>query len=183
MGENATAGKVHILPMGSIPASVIGAVEKALSETYGLEVLKHSEIPLPVASFNIERRQYLSFVVIEEIAIMRLEGIALGIADEDFYAQGLNFVFGEADREKQVAVISLARLRKEFYGGSPDKDLLIQRAVKEAVHEVGHVLGLAHCPNPACVMHFSNTISHTDLKSAEPCSLCSQIYKNVIRGA
>jgi hypothetical protein len=28
----------------------------------------------------------------------------------------------------------------------------------ETVHELGHLLNLGHCPNPRCVMHFSNSL-------------------------
>lgn len=178
-----SAGKLYIVPLGKIPSPVIEAVRAALAGTYGFEVLMHEEVPLPVASFNIDRQQFLSFMVIEELARMGLDGVVLGIADEDLYAQGLNFVFGEADREKQVTVISITRLRKEFYGGKPDEELLVQRAVKEAVHEAGHIVGLPHCPKTDCVMHFSNTISHTDLKSAEPCPVCRRMHKGIIRPA
>lgn len=175
-----TTNKLYIVPLGDIPQAVIEAVRNALGDVYGFEVALHGGAPLPVASFNIDRRQFLSYMVIEELARMALGGAALGIADEDLYAQGLNFVFGEADREKGVAVISIARLRKEFYGGSPDEGLLLERSVKEAVHEVGHLVGLPHCPKTDCVMHFSSTISHTDKKSARPCAVCERMYKNII---
>lgn len=36
--------------------------------------------------------------------------------DIDLFAQGLNFVFGQADVTGRKAVISLYRLRQEFYG-------------------------------------------------------------------
>jgi len=40
----------------------------------------------------------------------------LAIADVDLFAYGLNFVFGEADVLHKMAIISLTRLRQEFYG-------------------------------------------------------------------
>jgi archaemetzincin len=168
--------KLHLLPLGEIPGPVLHAIGAALTDVYGFEVLEVERVLLPVAAQNIDRQQFLSTMVIEEIERMGLRGVVLGVADEDLYAQGLNFVFGEADRERRVAVISIARLTKEFYGGGPDEGLLVDRAVKEAVHEVGHVVGLPHCPRAECVMHFSNTISDTDRKGARPCELCRRTY-------
>jgi len=45
---------------------------------------------------------------------------------------------------------------------------------KEAVHELGHTYGLKHCPNPACVMHFSNSLHDTDLKGWKFCPNCQR---------
>jgi archaemetzincin len=62
-------------------------------------------------------------------------------------------------------VVALARLRQEFWGAPSDEQLCVTRAVKESVHELGHTYGLFHCAEPACVMHFSNTLRETDQKS------------------
>jgi archaemetzincin len=97
---------------------------------------------------------------------------ALGITGADLYAPGLNFVFAIADIEGRRAVISLARLRPQFYGSPPDDALFLQRAVKEAVHELGHTCGLGHCRNPRCVMFFSNTLHDNDVKGPGFCTAC-----------
>ena len=96
----------------------------------------------------------------------------LGVTGEDLFEQGLNFVFGEASPAQGIAVISLCRLRQEFNGEFPDPELLINRAVKEAVHELGHTFGLGHCSNMYCVMHFSNCLADTDIKNSTFCSKC-----------
>ena len=96
----------------------------------------------------------------------------LGIVDIDLYAPGLNFIFGQADMTSGVALISLCRLRQEFYGLPSDDVLFLDRAAKEAIHELGHTFGLEHCKNARCVMHFSNSLADTDLKQAIFCSKC-----------
>jgi len=91
----------------------------------------------------------------------------------DLYAGHLNFVFGEADPDVGIAVVSTYMLRPEFYGEAPSPELFLSRLVKEAVHELGHTFRLGHCPDPACVMHFSNSILDTDLKGPDFCPRCS----------
>jgi len=50
--------------------------------------------------------------------------------------------------------------------------LLIERTLKEAVHELGHTMGLGHCRDAGCVMHFSQSLIDTDVKSSYFCSRC-----------
>ena len=47
-------------------------------------------------------------------------------------------------------------------------------ALTEAVHEIGHLLGIGHCPEPTCVMHFSNSLYDTDRKSPMFCGQCEE---------
>ncbi len=59
-----------------------------------------------------------------------------------------------------------------FYGLPSNPQLFKERALKEAIHELGHLLGLGHCPNPACVMFFSNSLGDTDRKGPGLCPEC-----------
>ena len=102
----------------------------------------------------------------------KTDHLLVGIADVDLYVPSLNFVFGEASPRTGVCVISIVRLRQEFYRLPSEEELLRERTVKEAVHEIGHLVGLAHCPDPKCVMHFSNSLPDTDEKSTDFCRLC-----------
>lgn len=47
---------------------------------------------------------------------------------------------------------------------------------KESVHEVGHLLGLGHCPRE-CVMHFSRTVAHAIDKPTALCHSCKSKLK------
>ncbi len=48
------------------------------------------------------------------------------------------------------------------------------RALKEAVHELGHTYYLSHCADAKCVMYFSNSLADTDIKGAGFCKRCQQ---------
>ena len=89
------------------------------------------------------------------------------------YTEGLNFVFGQAKMKGRVAVVSIARLDPTFWHQPEDEELLEKRAVKECLHEVGHMaFGLGHCPNRHCVMNFSNTVGDVDKKTKFLCNSC-----------
>ncbi len=123
-------------------------------------------------AYSAERRQYLSSKLLASLGKSEREEKVVGVADVDLYVPRLNFVFGEADIVSGTAIISLCRLRQEYYGLAPDEALFLERAAKEIVHELGHTFGLGHCPNNRCVMHFSNSLADTDLKEAHFCSMC-----------
>jgi archaemetzincin len=84
----------------------------------------------------------------------------------------LTFVFGEAQLDGNCAVVSMARLKEEFYGLPPREDLLHDRLVKEAAHELGHTFGLRHCGDWRCVMASSHAVERLDIKGAEFCKSC-----------
>jgi archaemetzincin len=124
-------------------------------------------------AYNPERKQYLSSELLGSLKKSTEEEARLvGITEVDLYVPRLNFVFGEANVLSGTAIVSLCRLRQEYYGLAPDEFMFMERATKEIVHELGHTFGLGHCPNSKCVMHFSNSLADTDLKGANFCSKC-----------
>lgn len=146
-------------------------------------VVKVSIFPLDKA-YTPSRGQYNSTTLLsllkDELKGVEADRI-LAITGVDLYAQGLNFVFGEAQFPGRIALISLCRLKPEYYG-EEDGELFKSRIRKEAVHELSHTFGLAHCPNPTCVMHFSNSIHDTDRKDDKPCQVCHKTLWRVLGG-
>ncbi len=123
-------------------------------------------------AYNPERKQYLSSELLGSLQKSQEDERLVGITEVDLYVPRLNFVFGEANVLSGTAIVSLCRLRQEYYGLAPDEALFLERATKEVVHELGHTFGLGHCPNSKCVMHFSNSLADTDFKGANFCSKC-----------
>jgi archaemetzincin len=171
--------KILIVPVGSIDSDILRNVSASLIETFHCSVDIGEEIPVPHGSYHAVRRQYHSTRILKELQAIRGRDIerVLGVADVDLYVPELNFVFGEADLSSGVTVISVARLRQEFYGQAQNRELLMERCVKEAIHELGHTYGLGHCPEPGCIMFFSNSLKDTDFKGPGFCSVCKMQVK------
>jgi archaemetzincin len=161
----APAQPVIVVPMDGPPASEVVQLVVDLQRE-DLHAMLVDPVALPASAYDRARGQYRGERLLA--AARELDGRrVLGVTARDIYAEGLNFAFGIADSPGRAAVISLFRL-----GIGADGVTLRARAVKEAVHELGHTLGLRHCPNPRCVMHFSNSLADTDRKTGRLCESC-----------
>ncbi|MEJ2483909.1 MAG: archemetzincin, partial [Gemmatimonadota bacterium] len=107
-------------------------------------------------------------------------GRIVGITAEDLFIPVLTFVFGQAQLGGPAAVVSGRRLHTDFYGLPSDDRLLVDRAVKEVVHELGHGFGLVPCPDRNCVMSSSTYVEDVDLKGEEYCAACHALLANSV---
>ena len=120
-----------------------------------------------------QRNQYYSTLIIQRLERMAdPDARVLGVTDCDLFVPVLTFVFGEAQVDGNCAVVSTARLGEEFYGLPARHDLMRERLVKEASHELGHTFGLRHCADWRCVMASSHAVERLDVKGAEFCGTC-----------
>jgi archaemetzincin len=150
--------------------------EKILQKFPDYQVQVSNPIETPAMAFDSARDQYHStriLVILEEFAQTVPPEHILGVASFDLYVPGMNYVFGEARCPGRVAVISTHRLNT----GHVNDSVLESRVVKEAVHEIGHMLGLKHCSKSSCVMHFSEGLADTDRKQDSFCSTCERKMK------
>jgi archaemetzincin len=170
--------KVGILAIGKTDADVISRIQENLTAILAKTsyALIGEAVQIPQESFSGTRKQYRSDTILEIVRnyaeTQNVFNRVLGIVDVDLFVPRLNFVFGQAECPGKAALISLWRLRPEFYGKPSNTQVFAERSTKEAMHELGHTLGLKHCSNPFCVMYFSNSIFETDRKQSLFCNKC-----------
>lgn len=170
--------KIGILPLGHLDEAILLRIREGLTRVFRDAICSvvSEKFFLREEAFDKKRKQYRSPVILSEVqgCAVKMKGLdrVLGVMDADIFVPELNFVFGEATCPGKAALISLCRLRPKFYGESPNMELFLERALKEAVHELGHTLGLTHCSRSLCVMYFSNSISDTDIKKSLFCNEC-----------
>lgn len=171
-----TAGAIIIIPVGEVPQDLIRWLKAELAQVLNRETSSGRRIDLRPAWYDRQRQQVRGpalLCALEDVPRRKRDRI-LGLADVDCYAAGLNFIFGQASPRKGAAFVALPRLRPSFYGLPDRVERFRERTLKEAIHELGHTWGLSHCPNPRCVMHFSNTLADTDAKRATFCERCKR---------
>ena len=171
---------VHLVPI-CLPSqpSLLDQAAAPIGQAFASTVMVRPLRFDPELAFDSSRGQYHSTLLLEHLLAESTgsEARILGIAGVDLFIPILTYVFGEAQLDGQAAVVSTYRLDNRLYGLPADNRLLLDRLVKESVHELGHTLGLIHCHHPTCVMRSSTYVEDIDLKSAEFCSRCSQTVR------
>lgn len=142
----------HILPVENIPSHTPGLLNEGKYNSTALLLYLSKNERVPENTLKI-----------------------LAVTQLDLYSPIFSHLYGEAQLKGKCALMSLYRLRPEFYDLPPDRDLFLSRCRKEAVHELGHTFGLVHCRDENCIMHPSSTIEDTDTKSDSFCLVCEKL--------
>lgn len=170
---------------GEVDGEVASWIEGCLATTIGTDTERIEPLGDIGYAYDAARGQYSSTLVLHD-AITRVPRNAtklLVITERDIFIPMLSFVYGQAQLDGPVAVLSLARLRQEFYGLPPNRALLLIRARKEALHEMGHTYGLTHCADTGCVMSLSTNIEQLDAKGSDYCDGCATLLHEAAAAA
>ncbi len=135
-------------------------VKNILEKTYDIKTAPPQELEILETYYNPKRMQYDASLLLKHLNRIKGPGLAIWILDREVYVEGMNFVFG-CSSFGEGAVLSINKL---------DSSSMIE---KEAVHEIGHVIGLEHCRN-FCAMQFSNSILDAKMKSKTLCTWCKR---------
>jgi archaemetzincin len=164
-----------LVSIGSVPENALQWIEAAAAEWFPLPIRRLPPVAVPDGAYDPKRHQYQSIEMMKMLA--KLSPIdngsrILGVTDVDLAIPMLTFLFGQAQFDGPIAVVSLCRLHQEFYGMPAQESLLRERAVKEVLHELGHTFGLVHCSEETCAMSLATHIELVDAKAEQFCARC-----------
>jgi archaemetzincin len=173
---------ITVSAIGCVDAGLVDAVVRAVAASFGVATTLGTDLPDPELSRDETRGQYSSTLILRRLAALRpfAADRYLGITERDLFIPMMTYVFGQAQLGGPVALVSLARLRPEFYGLPANPELVRERLEKESIHEVGHTLGLIHCLTPECLMSLSTTVAQVDQKSIALCAGCNALAQDAI---
>lgn len=165
---------LYLVAIGNVPEQVMDWIESAAAEWFPVPVRRLAPRTVPERAYDMKREQYQSVEVMKMLAGMVPSDSCrlLGVTDVDLAIPMLSFLFGQAQVDGPVALVSLCRLRQEFYGLPADKDALRSRITKEVLHELGHTFGLVHCNDAKCAMSLATHIQRVDEKDERYCKQC-----------
>ncbi len=162
--------KVRLLALGEVPPNLLEEVLAVLPRPFaGGEV---GSLPVSIEScYDRTRAQVDAGCLIDQVPMPEPEWLAMGLTGVDLFMPALTYVFGISHLGGRRGIVSWFRLRPEDTSGDATV-VLRRRLVTEVVHELGHTVGLVHCPVPDCAMHRSLWPEGVDLKRAEYCPAC-----------
>lgn len=141
-------------------------VSRRLRQTFGLDARDAGVLPIYANAWSDRRGQYDAHVLLDDLARHMRSKAALWIVDKDIFCENVNFIFG-------LAMFHVSAVVSTFRLGTPGM------VIKEAVHEVGHVMGLQHCRSH-CVMRFSNTYDDALRKPDTLCEACRRSIERMM---
>jgi archaemetzincin len=172
---------IGIVRFEDVNIELINKISIKLKEIFKDCTLSSNKLEIPKKAFNARRRQYKSDLLLsllKEYAKDSPYEKVVGLTFQDIYTENLNFIFGHAYLGGPACIVSLRRLDPTFYDEDDNEDILIERAIKEIIHELGHCFGLNHCKNEKCVMTFSNIIFKIDSKTQDFCEKCKKLLED-----
>ena len=175
---------ISVVPVHLSQESLLIPLQEHISSTFHRETRTDTLLIDPSFAYDPSRKQHNSSLLLAKLIDMKPRDALriLGVTDLDLFIPILTFVFGEAQLNGPAAIVSISRLRNEFYGLPKNDRLLQERLEKEAIHELGHTFGLVHCRNDLCVMRPSTYVENIDLKPPQLCYSCLKIFDEKLKG-
>ncbi|MCB0402415.1 MAG: Zn-dependent protease [Flavobacteriales bacterium] len=182
---------VVIQPLGDFPTELQDTVANAITTYYHFQTQISSKIDIPKHCFvNIKSPRYRADSLIRYLKTTKPDTVdfVVGLIAKDISttkhdesgvvkkpASKYNDwgIFGLGYRPGPSCVVSTYRI------SYPKKEVFISRLKKIVLHELGHNLGLPHCPNENCFMRdAAETIKTIDQVQLNLCKDCLNQINN-----
>ena len=174
---------VAIQPYGAFPFELIKEAEIGIQKMYKLKIIILSSVELPTNAFYPPRNRYRAEKLLVDLDRRKIKGAfkMIGLTSMDISTTKEKFpdwgIFGLGGLPGESCIISIFRLKT----GNASNQLLISRLVKVINHEIGHTLGLEHCPVKNCLMEdAAGTIKTVDSESGNLCPDCAKKVKHYL---
>lgn len=167
-------GKIVVVPLGDSDFFELNRLAGHLAQVFACAVDILSGAKLPDEAYSPIRGQYFTTVLLQKLELLKSgdREKVIGLVDEDIFTTDRSWVMGASDRIAGTAVISLHRLRQEYFGYDEEEKVLYHRVCKETVHQLGHLFGMRSCRNPRCAMYSSERMQDIDAKHEKFCDNC-----------
>jgi archaemetzincin len=181
---------IGIQPFKGFDKNFMDTLSKTIKQVYGFNVIILPEKDLPKNAFiNVKSPRYRADTLLKYLEKNRPATVnhVIGLTVKDIssttYDEKGNIkdpefkykdwgIFGLGYCPGPCCVVSTFRLK------NTSKENFILRFKKVCIHELGHNLGLPHCPTPGCVMGDAcETIKTVDNERLGLCSKCKAKIK------
>lgn len=174
-GVPALVKTIYIQPLGErFSGPELEYVEAALRLYFPFPIRRLPEGALPQQAYYPPRRRYRAERLLEHLeqhtpgdaqVMMGLTEVDISTTKGAVYDWG---ILGLATLSGQQCVISSFRAKRDSKSSTHAKE----RLAKTVVHEVGHTIGLPHCPNYGCIMEDGKGSVTTTDHERDICAAC-----------
>jgi archaemetzincin len=165
--------KIYVVPLDENSRPHAEWLGQTLARKMGFRLQSGIVSRMPDEAYNAGSNQYYAVPILAKLELLKAseDEIILAVTDEDLFIPNHNFVFGQANSIGRTAIISILRLKPEYYGLPEDEELTRARLLGSALHELGHLLGLKECGND-CVMRTIRNVNELDHRAEGFCPSC-----------
>ncbi len=174
--------KIVVVPVGEVDFSMVNKLAAEIGPVFNRSVDILKGMKAPEEAHNVVRNQYYAPVLLSKLERVKsnTREKVIAVLEEDLYLPDEVYVLGYSDNLAGTAVVSLYRIRLEFYGLPEDEAKVYPRLFKEAIHQAAHLFDLSECRNPKCVNYFSQMMLDIDSKSDKFCDICRRQLTGVV---
>jgi archaemetzincin len=180
---NAETPGIGVVPVGDVAEVAPKIIAAHLSGYLDLSAEVLPAVEHPAYALDPVRFQYDAGRILRRLESRTYGGYAklIAVADVDIFVPIFTYVFGEARQGGKMALVSLARLKKNRDGSVTPQDTVYERAVKVALHELGHLFHLSHCRGERrCLMRFCGGLAELDRNPLYLCRYCSLAFREAV---
>lgn len=112
---------LSVLPVEGVEEMDLREVERFVENILPFRTRRQAVMPVPPHAHDPNRGQYDGTLMLKESLKLCPEDATrlLVLTEQDLFIPMLTFIFGQAQLDGTAAIVSLARLRPEFYGLPP----------------------------------------------------------------
>lgn len=170
-----------------MPIADLEVAARGLAAQAPIAIAMEPRRALPSAAKSGTKDRYSASALLTD-----LEGVqagprdkVLGVAEIDLVTPKNGVadwgILGLGSMDGKTCVLSTFRMRRAWENGGAPEALVRERLWKVALHELGHTLGLPHCPNAGCIMQDGHGTVKTIDAEQDLCVACRARFTEALR--
>jgi len=170
---------VHIVPIGPVPDKTIEQTAAALRDHAPVNPVIEQRHGFPRRTRSPRAGAYKAGVVLDWLDTLAIDhdGKIMGLTEADIVTKKGKHpiwgILGIGSIDGRCSLISTYRMKRKWENGGAPEVLVRERLWKIAIHELGHTLGLEHCPKVGCIMEDGHGTVKTVDRDTELCESCA----------